>query len=224
MQKQYSHIILDFDGVILDSMRVWDNAIERIFRKTGKDCPKELMQRTSGLTVKDRLRACFQKLGIPIDDQFQEYIEEIYRDARTALREDPILVLGVEDFIRTLKESGYILGLVSSSGQALIETVLARHDLNQYFSVIVDFYDVTQHKPDPEPYLIALSKLKIDSENVLVFEDSVHGVKSAVTAGCDVVGIMTSRIEEDLKESGAFLTIQDFKDDRLQQFFGVIGG
>lgn len=57
------------------------------------------------------------------------------------------------------------------------------------FDVIVTAEDVTRHKPDPEPFLLACERLGRQPSSVLVFEDSGSGVDSARRAGCVVVQV-----------------------------------
>jgi beta-phosphoglucomutase-like phosphatase (HAD superfamily) len=55
--------------------------------------------------------------------------------------------------------------------------------------VIVTGEDVAQGKPDPEPYLLACSRLRLDTSQTIVFEDSNNGTRSAFRAGCNAVMI-----------------------------------
>ena len=49
---------------------------------------------------------------------------------------------------------------------------------------------VTKHKPDPEAYQLALSKLNVSPERTLVFEDSCAGVEAGAASGCDVIAVV----------------------------------
>ncbi len=50
--------------------------------------------------------------------------------------------------------------------------------------VFGDNPDLRNGKPDPEPYLLAASKLKVNTQSCWVLEDSETGIKSASDAGC----------------------------------------
>ena len=54
-------------------------------------------------------------------------------------------------------------------------------------SVFITSERVKQGKPNPEPFNLAASELKYKVSACLAFEDSDHGVNSALSAGCDVV-------------------------------------
>eukprot|EP00210_Caulerpa_lentillifera_P008083 g7718.t1 len=67
--------------------------------------------------------------------------------------------------------------------------------LISYFDdfTIVSATEVAKGKPYPDVYLEAFRRLKIaDPSNVLVIEDSIHGLKAARTAGAFGVGITNS--------------------------------
>lgn len=54
--------------------------------------------------------------------------------------------------------------------------------------------DVVRGKPDPEPYLLAATRLGLEPTDCLVFEDAPAGIASALQAGCRVVQIGGDRL------------------------------
>ena len=72
--------------------------------------------------------------------------------------------------------------------------------LNQT-SVLVTSNDVVKTKPDPEPYLTAIKKLKFSSNECLVIENAILGIKSAKAAGCICYTLSTTLGMELLTES-----------------------
>jgi HAD superfamily hydrolase (TIGR01509 family) len=79
------------------------------------------------------------------------------------------------------------LGLATSSRRPWVERHFAAHGLAGRFSAIVTRQDVTNGKPDPEPYLKASALLGFSPCDVLALEDSYAGVRSAHAAGCMTV-------------------------------------
>lgn len=55
--------------------------------------------------------------------------------------------------------------------------------------IFVTAESVTQGKPHPEPYRIAVERFGLQAKDCLVFEDADNGVRSALAAGCKVVVI-----------------------------------
>ena len=56
------------------------------------------------------------------------------------------------------------------------------------------FYEgkVTKLKPDPEIYIKSCEAIGYAPNRVVVFEDSINGIKAAVSAGCKVVAVASS--------------------------------
>ncbi|HGP2346273.1 TPA: HAD-IA family hydrolase, partial [Salmonella enterica] len=50
-------------------------------------------------------------------------------------------------------------------------------------NIMITAEDVSRGKPDPEPYLKAASRLGVNPDNCLVFEDADSGIRSAIAAG-----------------------------------------
>ena len=57
------------------------------------------------------------------------------------------------------------------------------------FRVSVTGDEVTRGKPHPEPYLLAAERLGVDPRHCVAIEDSPTGVRSALAAGCRVLGV-----------------------------------
>ncbi|EMY7536153.1 HAD-IA family hydrolase [Salmonella enterica] len=59
-------------------------------------------------------------------------------------------------------------------------------------NIMITAEDVSRGKPDPEPYLKAASRLGVNPDNCLVFEDANSGIRSAIAAGMSVISIGTT--------------------------------
>jgi HAD superfamily hydrolase (TIGR01509 family) len=57
------------------------------------------------------------------------------------------------------------------------------------FDTVVSGDEVTRNKPDPEPYLTAASRLRVDIRSCVVVEDSPAGIASARAAGARVLAV-----------------------------------
>ena len=93
------------------------------------------------------------------------------------------LKVGVKRLINELKMSGVRQFIVTSSSRIQV-TLLVNilfEDANP-FEFFISSEDVNLHKPHPLPYLKAINLSGIKSSNSIVFEDSIPGVKSSLTA------------------------------------------
>jgi HAD superfamily hydrolase (TIGR01509 family) len=80
--------------------------------------------------------------------------------------------------------------LVTSANRAGAELIVASQGWTGAFETIVCGDDVGRGKPDPEPYLLAASRLGAAPESCLAFEDAPEGIAAALAAGMTVVDVV----------------------------------
>src|SRR3954462_13192462 len=81
----------------------------------------------------------------------------------------------------------YRMAVVSSSSCQEIEPLMVRAGLRDYFETVVGGGDVTNQKPNPEPYLLAASRLGVT--RAVVLEDSQAGMAAGRAAGFQVLQV-----------------------------------
>ena len=59
------------------------------------------------------------------------------------------------------------------------EYIINYFNLDEYINLLIASEDVTQHKPNPEPYILATKKLNININKCIIFEDSESGLMAA---------------------------------------------
>jgi len=92
---------------------------------------------------------------------------------------------------RVAKEMACLTALTTLSKRKDVLHVIRSLGIEPLLDVILAAEDVTRGKPDPEIYLLAAQRLEVPPEHCLVLEDSVNGIKSAQSAGMNVVAIAT---------------------------------
>jgi HAD superfamily hydrolase (TIGR01509 family) len=85
------------------------------------------------------------------------------------------------------------------------------------FPVLVIGEELARGKPDPLPYLTAMQQLGVDADQALAFEDSLSGVRAAVAAGVETIGLTTALTHDALRAAGATAAVPDFADPALLQ-------
>lgn len=89
-----------------------------------------------------------------------------------------------QDLLAALRGRGLRLGLVSSSGRALLLRGLDAHDLQPAFDSILAGDDGFGHKPDPLPFAETLRLLGARPEQVMVIGDTHVDVLAGKAVGC----------------------------------------
>jgi sugar-phosphatase len=68
---------------------------------------------------------------------------------------------------------------------------------------IISADEVTNGKPDPEPYRRGAELLGVAVRECVVFEDAPSGVRAGVAAGCKVIGVLGTHDAGQLRAAGA---------------------
>lgn len=95
---------------------------------------------------------------------------------------------GVVELIGALHDRGVPLAVVTGSTRTEVESSLGPLGLLESFALVVSAEDYRIGKPAPNPYLAAISRLRVRPERSVAFEDSAAGVAAARAAGLRVVG------------------------------------
>lgn len=185
----YEAILFDFDGVLADSEPIHFECWREILQTFGLHLDwKTYCEQGIGISDRKLLGYLCDRADPPQD--VEPLIAEFPRKKdlfRARMREREPFSIEVFELLPELRE--YQLAVVTSSGQSEVEPVLERAGLLNYFHAVVYGGDVQQHKPAPDPYLLALRKLGVRS--ALAIEDSNAGEASARAAGLDVLRVRT---------------------------------
>jgi beta-phosphoglucomutase len=201
-------VIFDMDGVIVDSHPIHKKAWRRFLDSVGKEVPEEDLDFIlDGRKKEDILRHFLGDLSPEEIHRLGHEKELLFREeARAELRP----VEGVEQLLNSLSRAKIKLGVASSGSDSRVNFVLRQLHLLQYFSAIVAGDEVSAGKPDPAIFRLTSQKLDVAPEQILVFEDSVSGVKAATAAGMRCVGLAEASRAESLLEAGAEHVIDHF--------------
>ncbi len=211
-QKIFDAILFDMDGVIIDSKEQVESFWFEKMKLYGVDVEREYLEsRVHGRPARSIIDELFSELP----DEEREKLDEECTEY-DASQDSFSIVPGVEALMEQLIEEGIIFGLVTSALPPKVEKMLGSLSLNSPFQAIVTANLVENGKPDPECYLMGAERLNVSPENVLVFEDSVSGVKAAGRAGATVVGVNEPHLAPMLIETGAVEVITDFTDTSIE--------
>ena len=83
----------------------------------------------------------------------------------------------------------YVTVLVTTAKRENALAVIKEHNLEDYFTHCIFGEDVTNMKPHPEAYFLALEKTGLKSNEVVAFEDSKKGIAAATGASISVIKI-----------------------------------
>ena len=96
---------------------------------------------------------------------------------------------GAVDILEKIKEIPLPMAVATSTKYNDAIKSLGSTGIVNYFKFVIAGDQVTKSKPDPEIYLKAADKLKVEPYECVVFEDSENGVKSAHAAYMDIIQV-----------------------------------
>jgi beta-phosphoglucomutase-like phosphatase (HAD superfamily) len=95
---------------------------------------------------------------------------------------------GAPELLAECVAAGIPCAMVTMSWRRLADAVIGASPPGS-FAASVTGDEVTNGKPDPEPYLAAAAALGVDPQACVAIEDSPTGVASAMAAGCVTLGV-----------------------------------
>lgn len=180
-------LILDFDGVVVDSEHVGNQLLAELLTELGhpttiEDCYDHYV----GLAGREFFDAVQQRIGTPLPEDFVT----LRRAQGQALLEGGVAaVAGAVEFVRSLPPD-LPRALASSSSSRWMRGHLAHLGLSDLFGehLYSGHEHVERGKPEPDLYRFAADRLGVPIAMCAVIEDSPIGVRGALASGARVVG------------------------------------
>ncbi len=209
--------IFDMDGVVADSIPYHVRAWIEFARQHGFKVTKQLVLRHfNGRVNKEILEYLFkqklppEKLRLYISQKESLY-QKIYLTHVKPVR-------GLLKFLRQLKQTDIKTVLATAAPLENVKFILKATDTEKYFKAVINASDVKLGKPNPEIFLKAAKKMRVNPKSCIVFEDALNGIEAGKRAGMKVVGVATTHPAKDLKR--ADLVIKNFLGLNFKKLLG----
>jgi beta-phosphoglucomutase len=191
-------VLFDFNGTLSDDERIMFEIFQELFAEKGKPLnEQDYFGELVGLSDFEVVRAW---LGEDDPTLLDEKIERY----RRRVADGSTVTKGAREAVRTAAD-GTIVAVVSGAARSEIEPVLEAAGIAGLFATMVAAEDVTNGKPDPEGYLLALELLGAEAGHAVAFEDSEPGVDAARAAGIHCVAVVGTLPRERLARADAIV-------------------
>ncbi len=179
---QIRAVLLDMDGVIIDSETMYRIAWQRAASKLGYELSDELYAAFLGLTIPDAEAALGRAFGpqFPVA-KFHEIWPGDWRDL-VKTHGMPVKP-GLWNFLDVVNEHRLSVAVATSSDAEVAAFSLRAAGLDGRFSCIVSGDQVAKGKPAPDIFLEASRRLDVAPQFCIVVEDSEAGILAASRAG-----------------------------------------
>ncbi len=190
-------VLLDWDGVIIDSSRQHEESWERLAAEEGKVLPPDHFTQGFGKKNEWIIPNLLRWTSTPEDVRRLSLRKEaLYREI--VVERGLSALPGVREFLVMLRDAGVPTCIGSSTHRVNITTILGVLGFEGLFGGMVTSEDVVHGKPNPAVFLKAAAKVARLPERCVVFEDAFAGIDAAHAAGMKVVGVATTHAPEKL--------------------------
>jgi HAD superfamily hydrolase (TIGR01509 family) len=179
MKPRPSAILFDMDGVLIDSLDSWWQALNDALKmcKHQEITRDEFIGTYWGHDLKENLK----RLGLR--PEVAPFCNITYGTHLDSVRIYP-------DTTRTLQQlTAYKKAIITNTPMDCAQQILNKFRIAQYFEEIVTSDDVQKAKPDPEIVFVACEHLGVNPSTVFLVGDTDSDVKAGRAAGCTVVGL-----------------------------------
>lgn len=178
--EQPDAIIFDFDGTLVD--------LDGFIEKYTSDFIVG-----NNLTTTLHLKDFYKEINSGTSSLEPSLIDKFKQNWKERMVNEIPLIAGVAETIKSLKERGVRLGIVSTGYVERLTRILEAKGMSGYFDVLIGKEDVANQKPDPEGILKALQRLGTSPEKALYIGDNQVDVVAGKAAGVKTAFLAINR-------------------------------
>jgi sugar-phosphatase len=199
-----SALLFDMDGVLINSTQVAARVWSEWALQHGFD-PETVVNMAHGRPSRTTIRDLMPNCDVEREDR------EVQRREMEDV-EGVVLLPGARELLDSLPADRWTIA--TSCTRPLAEVRLRAAGL-PIPEKIVTSSDVTNGKPDPEPYLKAAERLGFAASDCIVVEDVPAGVAAGKAAGARVIAFLTTLPRPDLEAAHADWIVRNCADITL---------
>ena len=183
MTRRFRSVIWDIDGVIIDSEPAHYLALQEVCGTLGFSVSEAENSAMLGLGLPDVWRSLSKSHSLPPKDVWIDEVVEKYLSIIGPELARP----GVRELIEGLAAKRVPMAAVSTAERKIVDGNLHAIGVYGFMHTMVAREEVVKTKPDPEPYLLAMTRLGILPGDCVVVEDTPTGLAAAKASGAYAV-------------------------------------
>ena len=205
----------DMDGLLFNTEELFDEIGSTLLERRGRTLDPAVVKQMMGQQANVALQLFIDhyELTDSVDDLKRES-DELF-DEILPRRLAP-MTGAIELLERITRDERQPMALTTSSSSASVDRIMGIHDIRVHFSFRLTAEDIANSKPHPEIYLTAAARFGVRPDEMLVFEDSENGCRSAVAAGARVVAV-PSKHSELHDYDGCLFVAESLEDSRIHE-------
>lgn len=182
------NIIFDVDGVLIDSMSIWENSANLyLLERHGIDAPPEVDKDCATMSLLEAgayMKELYPQITLSARE-LADGVAEFIREKYWKVREKP----GMAETIRKLAAEGYSMYLATASEEENVRGALCNLGVWEYFEDIYTCTEIGFSKNYTEYFEEVARRIGVPCRELVMVEDSLHSMVTAKKAGLMVVGV-----------------------------------
>jgi beta-phosphoglucomutase-like phosphatase (HAD superfamily) len=175
-------LLFDCDGTLVDTLALYRRCWDVVFGKRGFTITDEWFETWRGHSMEAFLTAALPQLDEQgLIDVENEGLELFFERSHELEAFDHVVDIA-RQFHGTMP-----IAVVSGGPRRAVERTLEGAGIAELFDLVVTNNDVSNGKPAPDVYLLAMERLGVSPEHCVAYEDSGSGIQSAMSAGIPYV-------------------------------------
>lgn len=208
-------VIFDIDGVLLDTMPIWNTLGSGYLRSCGIEPPSGIDKILFSMSMEQGAQYLHDnfpsgKSAENINEEIKKYLEDFYVNRAAAK-------CGAQELLQLLADRGISMAAATSSPRPHVTAALERNGLLGYIGKIFTTGEMNTSKSEPLIYHAAAEFLGTVPGETLVFEDSLYALRTAARAGFVTAGVADSgEPNQAALEAEADVFLRDYRDEYIK--------
>ena len=179
--------IFDVDGTLIDSMGMWNECGERYLSSLGLKAEEGLAEQLALLPIQESGKYLKKHYSIRLSPE--EITAGLNKIGYDCYMNEARLKPYIPELLEAIASAGIPMTVATASDSGIVNSVLVKLGIRDYFSEIHDCKELGSDKNHPECFIKCATFLGTPRENTWVFEDMLHAADSAHRAGLKVGGM-----------------------------------
>jgi phosphatidylglycerol:prolipoprotein diacylglycerol transferase len=212
-RKEKPVILFDADGTLIDS----ENDVFLCFNHTLKtnldfEISFEKFKTLAGMTMENMFKEVIPEgkkhLNIVMTEKYRKYyVDENHVFDTTTIFE------GVTETLKDLKEQGFLMAIVSSKAQRVLDYMIEHFKFTEFDLVVGSGAGSFKHKPDPEILNYTLDKFNASPKDAVMIGDAGTDILAGKNANMDTIAVTYGfDVKENLVKCNPTFVIDKFSE------------
>jgi phosphoglycolate phosphatase len=188
-------VIFDFDGTLAVLNIDFSLMKEQIFDLIKHyGIREEMIQEKYLLEIIDEVYQILWKKNPSGAEDFYQKAHQILHEIEIRAAEKGNLIPGVEGTLKSLREKGIKIGIVTRNCEDAVRKVFP--NINDFCDVFVSRNSVKKVKPHPDHLTYAMELLKTSGEESMMVGDHITDIQVGKRVGMKTIGVLTGRTKK----------------------------